>query len=216
MVQDIDLQHDVMAELEWEPSLDAANIGVSCDSGVVTLSGHVGSYAEKQAAERAARRVKGVKAIAQEIEVRLPHEKKTGDDEIAKRAARILDWNVALPRERIAIKVERGIVTLSGEVDWYYQRLTAERDVEKLSGVVAVVNAITVRPHISPLDVRTKIEAALRRNAELESGSITVAIEGGKVILGGRVKASYEREIAEHAAWSAPGVTAVEDRIALG
>lgn len=215
MNDDLQLQQRVIDELEFEPSVNAAHIGVSVRNGVVTLSGHVESYVEKFAAERTARRVRGVKAIAQELAVRLPFEHKTDDDEIAARAVRILAWDVAIPRDRIAVKVEHGVVSLNGTVDWEYQRAEAEYDVRKLTGVKGVINDVMVVPRAEVEDVRAKIRAALERNAEVEANNITVSVADGKVTLGGKVKAWTEREAAERAAWSAPGVRQVEDRIEL-
>lgn len=215
MNEDLQLQKMVIDELEFEPSVQAAHIGVSVRDGVVTLSGHVESYAEKFAAERAARRIKGVKAIAQELEVQLPFEHKTADDEIAARAVHLLDWDVAIPRGRISVKVEHGIVTLNGAVDWAYQRAEAEYDVRKLTGVKGVINDIMIVPRADIEDVRAKIRAALERNAELEANNITVSVADGKVTLGGKVKAWTEREAAERAAWSVAGVRQIEDHIEL-
>ena len=215
MNEDLQLQKMVIDELEFEPSVKAAHIGVSARDGVVTLSGHVESYAEKFAAERAARRIKGVKAIAQELEVQLPFEHKTADDEIAARAVHFLDWDVAIPRGRISVKVEHGIVTLNGAVDWAYQRAEAEYDVRKLTGVKGVINDIMIVPRADIEDVRAKIRAALERNAELEANNITVSVADGKVTLGGKVKAWTEREAAERAAWSVAGVRQIEDHIEL-
>lgn len=215
MKDDLHLQQRVIDALEFEPSVDAAHIGVSARDGVVALSGHVGSFAEKFAAERTVRQVKGVKAVAQELEVRLPADKKLADDEIAARVVKLLQWDAAIPSDRISVKVEHGIVTLSGAVDWHYQRAEAEYDVRKLSGVRAVVNDITVTPKPRAADVRAEIRAAIERNAELDADNITVAVSGGRVTLGGKVSAWTEREAAERAAWSAPGVTEVEDRIEL-
>lgn len=215
MKDDLQLQQRVVDELEFEPSVDAAHIGVSVRDGVVTLSGHVGSYIEKFAAERVVRRTKGVKAIAQELEVRLPFEHKTADDEIAARAVRILNWDVAVPSDRISVKAEHGIVTLTGTVDWHYQRAEAEHDVRKLTGVMSVINDIMVAPRADAEDVRASIRAALERNAEVESNRITVSVADGKVTLGGKVDAWTEREAVERAAWSVPGVTQVDDRIEL-
>lgn len=212
---DLHLQQRVMDELEFEPRVDAAHIGVSVHEGVVTLSGHVSSFVEKFAAERAVRRVRGVKAVAQELEVRLPSEAKTADDEIAACAAEMLNWDALVPHGRITVKVEHGIVTLGGEVDWHYQRSEAEYDVRKLNGVMGVVNDIVVAPKVEPEDVRAKIRAALERNAEVEANNVTIGVSGGKVTLGGKVNAWTEREAIERAAWSAPGVTQVEDRIEL-
>jgi osmotically-inducible protein OsmY len=215
MKDDLQLQQRVIEELEFEPSVNAAHIGVSVRDGVVTLSGHVGSYVEKFATERVARRTKGVKAIAQELEVRLPFEHKTADDEIAARAVRILNWDVAVPPGRISVKVEHGIVTLSGAVDWHYQRAEAEYDVRKLTGVRSVINDIMVVPKAEVEDVRARIRAALERNAEVESNRITVSVANGKVTLGGKVNAWTEREAVERAAWSVPGVSQVDDDIEL-
>jgi osmotically-inducible protein OsmY len=167
------------------------------------------------AAERTVRRVFGVRAIAQEIEIRLPSDKKTGDDEIAKRAADILRWRVGVPADRITIKVEKGVVTLAGDVDWQFQRKQAENAVHDLTGVLGVTNLIRVSARPQVPAIKEKIQQALRRSAELDASHVTVRAEGGKVILGGTVHAWYERELAERAAWSAPGVTDVQDRIEI-
>lgn len=216
MKDDLLLQQRVIDALEFEPSVDAAHIGVSVRQGVVTLSGHVDSFAEKFAAERTVRQVKGVMAVAEELEVHLPSDKKLGDDEIAARAMRLLHWDVAVPADRVTIKVEHGIVTLEGTVDWRFQRAEAEYDVRKLSGVRGVVNAIAVAPRVLTADVQDQIRAALERNAELEAHRVTITVTGGKVTLSGKVNAWTEREAIERAAWSVPGVTEVEDRIELG
>jgi len=211
------LQQRVLDELEWEASVDAAHIGVAAMDGVVTLTGHVPTYAEKLAAEQAVRRVLGVKAIAQEIEVRLPSQPKTADDEVAHRAVQILDWDTSVPQGAVSAKVEKGWVTLTGEVDWQFQRAAAERAVQKLSGVTGVSNQLRVKARPRPADVRRRIEEAFRRDAVLEAGGVAVGVaEDGRVELGGKVRSWREREAAERAAWSAPGVTAVEDRIAVG
>jgi osmotically-inducible protein OsmY len=215
MISDLQLRQDVLDELEFEPSVNAAHIGVTANHGVVTLTGFVMSYAEKTAAERAVRRVKGVKAIAEEIEVRLPSDTKRADDEIAARAIDILKWQVGVPADQIKVTVEKGVVTLTGEVDWQFQRTEADHVVHKLSGVADVVNQIRVASPVHAIEVKEKIERALQRSAELEASRITVETEGGRVILKGRVHAWYERDIAERAAWSAPGVTEVQDRITI-
>jgi osmotically-inducible protein OsmY len=215
MISDLQLRQDVLDELEFEPSVNAAHIGATANRGVVTLTGFVTSYAEKTAAERAARRVKGVKAIAEEIEVRLPSDTKRADDEIAARAVDILRWNVGFLADRIKVKVEKGVVTLTGEVDWQFQRTEVDHVVHKLSGVVDVLNQIRVASPVHAVEVKEKIEKALQRSAELEASRITVETDGGRVILNGKVHAWYERDIAERAAWSAPGVTEVQDRITI-
>lgn len=215
MSDDLMLQQRVLDELQFDPSLDSAHIGVTAREGVVTLTGHVQSYAEKFGAERAARRVRGVKAVAQEIEVHLPPDKKTADDEIAARALKILAWDVAVPPDAVQVKVEHGMVTLSGTVDWAYQRAEAEYDMRKLGGVRAVINDIHVRPQVKSVDVRAEIRGAFERAAELDASNVTVDIRDGKVFLGGKVKSWIEREEAERAAWSVPGVVGVEDNIAV-
>ncbi len=215
MSDELKLQQRVIDELEFEPAVNAAHIGVSVRGSVVTLTGHVETFAEKFAAERAARRIKGVSAVAQEIEVHLSVDKKTADDEIAQRAVKILEWDVAVPSDTIAVKVEHGIVTLNGTVDWAFQRAEAEYDVRKLSGVKGVVNLIAIRPRVRAEEVRAKLAAAFERNADLEAGRITVDVADGKVVLGGKVNSWTEREAAERAAWSVAGVTTVDDRIAI-
>lgn len=216
MTGDLQLQQRVIDELEFEPSVNAAHIGVSARDGVVTLAGRVESFAEKLAAEHAARRVKGVKAVAQELIVHLPADRKTADDEIAARAVSLLNWDSLLPHGEIAVTVEHGIVSLAGTVEWQYQRGEAEEDIRKLSGVKAIINKIVVQPRVRTEDVHAKIRAALERNAAIEASNITVGVSGGKVSLTGTVDAWTEREAIERAVWSAPGVTQVEDHILLG
>jgi len=209
----LQLRENVVDELEYEPSIDAAHIGVAADKGLVTLTGHVASYAEKQAAIAAVRRVKGVRAIAEEIEVRYPYQK-TPDDEIAKRAIDILAWDTMVPSESIQIMVHDGWVTLTGSVDWHYQKKHAEEDVRRLSGVRGVTNAVEIKPSVQPEDIKRKIEEALKRHAEIEASAIRVTVrERNKVLLEGKVGSWDERNAVENAAWSAPGVKSVEDRM---
>jgi osmotically-inducible protein OsmY len=215
MTDDMQLQQWVSDELAFEPKVDAAHIGVSVHNGVVTLSGRVNSYAEKFAAEEATRRIKGVIAVAQELEVHLPSDKKTDDAEIAERLVRMFHWDTLVPHDRIKVKVERGYVTLSGEVEWHYQRAEAEADARKLGGVKAVINDIHVRPAIKSENVAARIRAALERNASTEADHVSVDVTGTKVTLTGKVNAWTERETIERAAWSVPGVTEVDDRIGL-
>lgn len=210
------LRQTIIDELDFEPSIDGENIGVGVDNGVVTLTGHVASYAEKIAVERAVERVKGVKAIAENIEVRYPGHKQTADDEIAARAVAILGWNVQVPKDSVGVKVEKGWIELTGDVHWQYQRLAAEAAVRELSGVVGVSNLIQVKPMVAASDVKRKILDALKRHAELEANAIRVDVMDGKVVLKGNVRAWYERGIAEHAAWSAAGVKSVQDELAIG
>ncbi len=219
MPDDQTLQALVMEELEWEPSFDAAHIGVAAKDGVVTLSGHVDSYAAKAAAERAASRVRGVKAIAEEIEVRLPEDHKHSDTEIAERALRILGWDVEVPTDRIQVKVEHGVVALTGDVEYYFQKASAEADVRRLGGVRGVVNLIRVGPGPAPASdpatVREKIASALRRNAEVEATHIAIGVDGRRVRLSGTVRTWGERQMAEAAARSAPGVLEVDNEITV-
>jgi osmotically-inducible protein OsmY len=211
-MDDKTLRSEIIDELDFEPSVRSQNIGVSVSNGVVTLTGHVESYAEKLAAERAVNRLKGVKAVAMELEVQLPSALRTSDEEIAKRALDVLKWSVGVP-DAVKVKVEKGWLTLSGSVDWGYQRQAADKAVNKLVGVRGVSNLIVIRAAVSPTNVREKIEKAFLRNAELEADRITVKAANGTITLEGAVKTWHERQIAEQAAWSAPGVTAVEDRI---
>jgi osmotically-inducible protein OsmY len=210
------LRQDIIEELDFEPSVNAAHIGVAVDSGVVTLSGHACSYAEKLAAEQAAKRVKGVRAIAQEIEVRYPNDLKTADDEIAKRAVNILRWSAVVPKDAVLVKVQDGWVTLSGQLDWQFQRTAAEAEIRRLSGVAGVINSITIKSHVQSADVKRKIEDALKRSAEVEAQSIRVSLLGdGKVALDGEVHDWQERDAVSLAAWSALGVVSVEDRLTI-
>lgn len=214
-MSDIALRQNILSELEFEPSLDAVNIGVAVKDGVVTLTGHVGSYVERAIAERVVGRIKGVRAIAQEIEVRLAGNRKTADDQIATRALKIIAWDTTIPNDKIQLKVQNGWITLSGEVEWNFHKKGAEEAVRKLSGVSGVTNLIAVRPHADVSDVKHRIENALKRNAEIDAGRIRVVVAGGKVTLEGKVHAWHERGVAEQAAWSAPGVHAVEDKIQI-
>ncbi|WP_454888589.1 BON domain-containing protein [Sphingobium indicum] len=215
MKSDSQLQRDVLDELAWEPSIDQADIGVAVTDGVVTLSGFVKSYPQKMAAEKATRRVAGVKALAEEIKVRFASDPKTADHEIAKRILDMFSWNVSIPDDKIAVKVEHGWVTLSGTVDWYYQSDEALKVAGKVNGVIGVSNLIELHTLPTSGDVKDRIVAAIKRNADLDAASVTVFTDGGKVTLGGKVRAWNERQIAERAAWAAPGVTKVEDNIVV-
>lgn len=210
------LQQDVIDELDFEPSIDSADIGVIAENGVITLTGHVPSYSQKIAAERAAWRVKGVKAIAQEIQVRFASDKKTNDDEIAQRAVNILAWNSSVPRDAIHVKVQDGWVTLTGEVSWNYQREAAETGIRRLSGVLGVSNDITLIPLAQPADIEQRIRSALKRQAEIEASRIRVSVlDNGRVSIEGEVDNWEERRAVERAAWSAPGVRMVEDHLRI-
>jgi osmotically-inducible protein OsmY len=213
-MSDAGLKALVEEELEFEPSVNAAHIGVAVRDGVVTLTGHVVSYAEKVAAEKATQRVRGVKAIAEEIEVRYPYDGKRSDDEIAKRAVNVLEWNTQVPNA-VKVKVERGWVTLSGMVDWQYQREAAESSVRRLDGVVGVTNTIALKDRPKAADVQKKIEDALKRSAAIDAAAIHVTVADDKVSLSGRVHSWQERRIAEQAAWSTAGVKSVDDKISV-
>lgn len=210
-----ELQRDVLDELRWEPSINAAEIGVTATDDVVTLTGVVDSYAEKIAADRVARRVRGVKGVANGLEVRLPHEMHRSDAEIAEAAVRALEWDVWVPHDRVKVAARGGWVTLEGEVDWKYQAEQAERVVRHLAGVLGVANVITVRPRVTPREVERQIEAALKRSAAVDAERVRVETVDGKVVLRGTVRSWAELEDAERAAWSAPGVTHLESHLSV-
>jgi osmotically-inducible protein OsmY len=215
-MDDLTLRQSILDELEFEPSIDAANIGVAVDDGIVTLTGHVGSYVEKLTAERVVQGVKGVRAVAQELEVRFPGDRKSADDEIAKRALDLIAWDTTVPKDQVRIKVQGGWITLSGEVEWYFQKQAAEHAVRKLSGVVGVLNELTIRPRVvDESDVKSRIEDALERNAEIEADGIHVGVAGSSVTLEGAVHSWHERAVAQRAAWSIPGVSFVDNRLAI-
>lgn len=215
-MDDKELRQMITDELDFEPSLDSSNIGVAVTGGVVTLTGHVSSYAEMIAAEKAVKRVRGVQGVAQEIEIRYPEDKKLADDQIAKRALDILAWNVQLPAGALQVTVSGGWVKLSGEVEWYYQKQMAENSVRKLSGVTGISNLIRIVGGAHSADVKRRIEGALKRSAELAARHIQVEVANGRVTLTGTVTAWNERRLAEEAAWAVPGVHEVEDKLRFG
>lgn len=214
MTNDSQLQMSVTEELSWEPSIQAAHIGVAANNGVVTLSGHVDTYMEKSAAENAARRVKGVKAVAEEIEVKLAIGVKRTDEEIAAAALNRLEWDVEVPNDVIRIKVEKGWVTLTGEVDWHFQKEAAQRDVHALLGVVGVSNQVTIKSGVNEKNISDSIRHALHRSW-FDPKTITVTAQGGKVHLTGTAHSWVDRQLAGATAWAAPGATAVQNDITV-
>jgi osmotically-inducible protein OsmY len=212
---DSDIKRDVEDELRWDPDIDATDIGVAVHNGIVTLAGFVRSYAQRTEAERDAKRVAGVVGVANDIEVRLPVLDQRPDPEIARDAASALKTELPFSSENIKVVVSDGWLTLEGAVEWHYARERAESSVKRVRGVKGVTNAITLKPKVQPREVRRKIEDALRRSAELDASRITVEANGDEVILRGTVKSWAERQEAERAAWAAPGVTRVENRITI-
>ena len=216
MRTDADIKKDLVAELQWDPQVDEAHIGVAVEGGAVTLTGSVKTYAARRAAERAALRVGGVKAVAEDLKVELQPDHVQDDSEIAKRIAHLLSWDSGIPHEHIQAEVRNGFVTLTGEVPWRFQRDVVEERVTRLRGVRSIANNIRVAQPASVPEVKREIVRALHRSADVEAGRIEVDVQGSKVTLKGTIRAWYERELAEKAAWSAPGVTAVVDQLRIG
>ena len=215
-MSDSSLRQNILDELEFEPSIDANDIGVAVEDGIVTLSGHVQNYSQKQAAERIVARVKGVRGIAEELEVRYPGGSGVADDEIARRVLDTLKWSTRVPDGKVQVTVQKGWVTLTGSLDWNYQKVGAAHAIEDLKGVTGVTNKITIKPQVTSVDVRKRIEEALKRSAEVEAGDIKIDVAADKVTLKGRVKTWSERWLVEDTAWATPGVTHVSDELIVG
>jgi osmotically-inducible protein OsmY len=212
-IDDGDIRRKVIAELDWDPSIDASAVGVAVKDGVVTLSGSIASYWQKKEAERVTKRVAGVKAVAEDLTIKLPGAAARSDADIAQSVVTGLRFNVAVPHDRIQVMVENGWVTLEGEAEWQYQKSVAESAVKYLLGVKGVTNSISIKPRVSAADVKAKIESAFARRAQLNAKQITVESSDNKVILRGSVHSWDEKDQAEQAAWGAPGVTKVENDV---
>ena len=212
---DEQIQIDVLEELKWDTRVRPNEIGVGVKDGIITLTGWVDSYLKKMAAEEAAHRLPGVKAVANDIEVRLPGFAERTDTDLAAAVLNALRWDAAIPTGKVDVTVSQGWVTLKGEVEYAFQKRDAERAVRRLSGVKGVSNLITVKPQVFPSDLKQQIERALVRNAETDARNITIEVEGSKVILRGTVRSYAEKQAAEDTAWAAPGVTEVENRIVI-
>ncbi|TWA95869.1 BON domain-containing protein [Bradyrhizobium stylosanthis] len=215
MKSDSEIERDVRDELKWDPDLDASDVAVSVKDGVVTLAGFTHSYADRLEAESAAKRVAGVKAVANDIEVRLPSIDQRPDPDIARDAVAALKQELPISHEKIKAVVKDGWITLEGDAEWQYQKTAAENAVRKIKGVKGVINVITVKPNLEPTEIKSKIMDAFKRNAEVDADHISVEANGGEVVLKGTVRSWIEREEAERVAWSAPGVTSVDDRIVV-
>ena len=215
MKTDIEIQKDVLDELKWEPYLNSTEIGVAVKNGIVTLSGTLNSYLKKTRAEKAAKRVVGVKAVAEDIEVKYSDSLLKNDTEIAEAILTALKWHSAINEEKIKVKVEDGVVTLDGEVDWEFQRNSAVMQIENLIGVKRIVNNVTIKTGILPKELKQKVNSAFHRSATIDAGKINVEVLGSKVVLTGKVRSWAEKNDAENAVWAAQGVSKVENNLEI-
>lgn len=213
MKTDVQIKQDVVEELRWDPSVDQTKIGVTVSDGAVTLTGHVDNYAQKLAAKHAAKRVAGVHAIVDKTDVRLDSKYRTSDEGLAERISHVLTWNISILGRDIKAEVKSGIVTLTGELDWQYQRANVLTNVEHVAGVVSVIDLMTIKPRASASDIQDRIAAALKRHADIEAKTVSVSAIGGIVTLSGTVDSLAEMDRVERAAWAAPGVTRVVDNL---
>jgi len=214
-IDDSEVRRKVLAELDWDPSVDASAVGVAVKDGVVTLTGSIANYWQKKEVERAVKRVTGVRAVAEDLTIKLPGSAARSDADIAQSVLSGLRFNVAVPTNRVQATVENGWVTLEGEVEWQYQKSAAENAIRYLMGVKGVSNSIGIKPRVSAADVKAKIEDAFARRAQLDANEISVESTDSKVILRGSVHSWDEKEEAEQAAWAAPGVTKVENNVTV-
>ena len=215
MKTDARLKQDVVDELKWDPAVDQTKIGVAVTEGAVTLSGHVSNYAEKVAAKAAARRVDGVHAIVDKVDVQVESRHRASDEGLAERISHVLTWNVSAPGKSIKAEVQNGIVTLTGEVDWHYQRANVLQNIEHVAGVIGVIDLVKIRPRASAGDVQGRIAAALERHADIEASRVAVTIANGTVTLNGEVESLAEMDRVERAAWAGPGVVKVIDNLRI-
>ena len=215
MKLDAQIKRDVQDELRWDAEVDDTKIGVIVGNGAVTLTGHVPNYRQKMAARDAAKRVAGVNAIVDNIEVRLPDSYRMTDEGLAERISNVLKWNVSAPSKPIKAEVSDGIVTLTGEVEWHYQRTNIIQNIQHVSGVIGVIDQITLKPRLSASDIQTRIKSALERHADIEASKVSVAVSNGTVTLTGNVDSLEEMDRVEAAAWAAPGVSMVVDNLSV-